>query len=75
MNEFVNGLPSGNGAFKLTHPAIVRLPHKGLFALLPYKRHCYGDAIVPAFYAIWNPNNFDSNPTVFVGNLRAQFSF
>ncbi|MBC7968848.1 MAG: carbohydrate porin [Verrucomicrobia bacterium] len=32
-------------------------------------------AIVPAFYAIWNPNNFSSNPTVFVGNLRAQFSF
>jgi hypothetical protein len=32
-------------------------------------------AIVPAFYTIWNPNNFSSNPTVFVGNLRAQFSF
>ncbi|MBD2019632.1 carbohydrate porin [Leptolyngbya sp. FACHB-36] len=32
-------------------------------------------ALVPAFYAIWNANNFDSNPTVFVGNLRAQFSF
>jgi hypothetical protein len=32
-------------------------------------------AIVPAFYAIFNPNNFDSNPTLFVGNLRAQFSF
>ncbi|MBF2027786.1 MAG: carbohydrate porin [Oscillatoriales cyanobacterium C42_A2020_001] len=32
-------------------------------------------ALVPAFYAIFNPNNFDSNPTVFVGNLRAQFSF
>ena len=32
-------------------------------------------AIVPAFYAIWNPNNFSNNPTVFVGNLRAQFSF
>lgn len=32
-------------------------------------------AIVPAFYAIWNPNSFSSNPTVFVGNLRAQFSF
>ena len=32
-------------------------------------------AIVPAFYAIFNPNNFDSNPTIFVGNLRAQFSF
>ncbi|MBD2074687.1 carbohydrate porin [Phormidium sp. FACHB-592] len=32
-------------------------------------------AIVPAFYAIWNPNNFSSNSTVFVGNVRAQFSF
>lgn len=32
-------------------------------------------ALVPAFYAILNPNNFDSNPTVFVGNLRMQFSF
>ncbi|MBW4580600.1 MAG: iron uptake porin [Tildeniella nuda ZEHNDER 1965/U140] len=32
-------------------------------------------ALVPAFYAIFNANNFDSNPTVFVGNLRAQFSF
>lgn len=32
-------------------------------------------AIVPAFYAIFNPNNFDSNPTVFIGNIRTQFSF
>jgi hypothetical protein len=32
-------------------------------------------AIVPTFYAIFKPNNFDSNPTVFVGNLRTQFSF
>ncbi|MCU0536721.1 MAG: iron uptake porin [Hydrococcus sp. Prado102] len=32
-------------------------------------------AIVPAFYAIFNPNNFESNPTVFVGNLRTQFTF
>lgn len=32
-------------------------------------------AIVPAFYMIFNANNFDSNPTVFVGNVRAQFSF
>ncbi|MEK0184714.1 iron uptake porin [Microcoleus anatoxicus] len=32
-------------------------------------------AIVPAFYAIFNANNFDGNPTVFVGNLRTQFSF
>jgi carbohydrate-selective porin OprB len=32
-------------------------------------------ALVPAFYLIGNPNNFDSNPTIYVGNLRAQFSF
>jgi hypothetical protein len=32
-------------------------------------------ALVPAFYAIINPNNISSNPTVFVGNLRMQFSF
>ncbi len=32
-------------------------------------------AIVPAFYLIANPNNFDNNPTIYVGNLRAQFSF
>ncbi len=32
-------------------------------------------ALVPAFYAIVNPNNYSSNPAVFVGNLRMQFSF
>ena len=32
-------------------------------------------ALVPAFYAIWSPNAISTNPTVFVGNLRAQFSF
>lgn len=32
-------------------------------------------ALVPAFYAIFNPNNFDSNPNVYVFNLRTQFSF
>ncbi|MBW4444016.1 MAG: iron uptake porin [Plectolyngbya sp. WJT66-NPBG17] len=32
-------------------------------------------AIVPTFYAIFNANNFDSNPTVYVGNIRTQFSF
>ncbi len=32
-------------------------------------------ALVPAFYLIGNANNFDSNPTIYVGNLRAQFSF
>lgn len=32
-------------------------------------------ALVPAFYLIGNPNNFDDNPNIYVGNLRAQFSF
>ncbi|MGE5659753.1 MAG: iron uptake porin [Actinomycetota bacterium] len=32
-------------------------------------------AINPAFYVIGNLNNFSSNPTVFVGHLRTQFSF
>jgi hypothetical protein len=32
-------------------------------------------SLVPSLYVIWNPNNFDSNPTVLVGNLRTQFSF
>ncbi len=32
-------------------------------------------AIVPAFYTIFNANNFDGNPTVFIGNLRTQFTF
>jgi hypothetical protein len=32
-------------------------------------------AIVPAFYAIFNPNNFASNSPVYVGNIRTQFTF
>lgn len=32
-------------------------------------------ALVPSFYAIFNANNFDNNPNIYVGNLRAQFSF
>ena len=32
-------------------------------------------AIVPALYAIFNPNSFSTNPAVYVGNLRTQFSF
>ncbi len=32
-------------------------------------------ALVPAFYLIANPNNFSSNPNIYVANLRAQFSF
>ena len=32
-------------------------------------------ALVPAFYWIGNPNNFSNNPNIYVGNLRAQFSF
>ncbi|HBB32400.1 MAG TPA: porin, partial [Cyanobacteria bacterium UBA9273] len=32
-------------------------------------------ALVPSFYLIGNPNNFSDNPNIYVGNLRAQFSF
>lgn len=32
-------------------------------------------SIVPAFYVINNINNFDDNPTVFVGHIRSQFKF
>lgn len=32
-------------------------------------------AIVPSFYTIFNANNFNSNPTVFIGNIRTQFTF
>jgi len=32
-------------------------------------------SLVPSLYAIFNPNNFSSNPTIFVGNLQAVFSF
>ena len=32
-------------------------------------------ALVPAFYLIANPNNFEDNPNIYVGNLRTQFSF
>ena len=32
-------------------------------------------ALVPAFYLISNPNNFEDNPNIYVGNLRTQFSF
>jgi hypothetical protein len=32
-------------------------------------------SIVPAAYLILNPNNFSGNPSIFVGNMRMQFSF
>ena len=32
-------------------------------------------ALVPSFYTIVNPNNFDTNPAIYVFNLRTQFSF
>lgn len=32
-------------------------------------------ALVPSFYTIMNPNNFDTNPAIYVFNLRTQFSF
>jgi hypothetical protein len=30
-------------------------------------------AIVPAFYLVANPNNFEDNPNIYVGNVRMQF--
>lgn len=32
-------------------------------------------SLLPAFYLISNPNNFEDNPDIYVGNLRMQFSF
>ena len=32
-------------------------------------------SLLPAFYWITNPNNFDDNPDIYVGNLRMQFNF
>ncbi len=32
-------------------------------------------SLVPAFYAIFNANNFGNNPNIYVFNLRTQFSF
>ena len=32
-------------------------------------------SLVPSAYFIFSPNNFSDNPTVFVGNLQAVFSF
>lgn len=32
-------------------------------------------ALIPAFYLIGNPNNFNDNPNIYVGNIRAQFRF
>ncbi len=32
-------------------------------------------AVVPTFYTIFNPNNFDSNPNIYVTHLRVQFNF
>ena len=32
-------------------------------------------SLVPAFYAIFNANNFNNNPNIYVFNLRTQFSF
>jgi hypothetical protein len=30
-------------------------------------------SILPAFYLIANPNNFEDNPNIYVGNVRMQF--
>ena len=32
-------------------------------------------SLIPSAYVIFNPNNFSTNPTIFVGNLQAMFSF
>lgn len=32
-------------------------------------------ALVPAFYTIFNANNFSDNPNIYVGNLRMQINF
>ena len=32
-------------------------------------------ALVPAFYLVANPNNFEDNSNIYVGNLRVQLSF
>ena len=32
-------------------------------------------ALVPAFYLVVNPNNFEDNANIYVGNLRMQFNF
>ena len=32
-------------------------------------------SLVPSAYFVFNPNNFNGNPTIFVGNLQAVFSF
>ena len=32
-------------------------------------------SLLPAFYWTVNPNNFDDNPDIYVGNLRMQFQF
>ena len=32
-------------------------------------------SILPAFYFVSNPNNFEDNPDIYVGNVRMQFSF
>ncbi|HEY9768961.1 MAG TPA: iron uptake porin [Coleofasciculaceae cyanobacterium] len=32
-------------------------------------------SILPAFYLVTNPNNFEDNPNIYVGNVRMQFQF
>ncbi len=32
-------------------------------------------AIIPSFFVIGNPNNFDDNPHIYTGTVRTQFSF
>ncbi|MGF1588222.1 MAG: iron uptake porin [Pleurocapsa sp.] len=32
-------------------------------------------SVLPAFYLVSNPNNFEDNPNIYVGNVRMQFQF
>lgn len=54
---------AGNGGIQYDIEAAVSLPIDNNIT------------VVPAAYLILNPNNFTGNPSVFVGNLRVQYSF
>jgi hypothetical protein len=54
---------AGNGGIQYDIEAAVSLPIDNNIT------------VVPAAYLILNPNNFTGNPSVFVGNLRLQYSF
>ncbi len=54
---------AGNGGIQYDIEAAVSLPIDNNIT------------VVPAAYLILNPNNFTGNPSIFVGNLRVQYSF